>query len=365
MVTEDLVRSLGGFYCDCPEPLRMPMGPAGFCPRCGAKGVAFEDQLRLAQLHSNGYRNGIMTEDISAKYKPVDWHSAFKDVSEEIDWLFPPLLEKGTINALFGKPGTGKSLLALNIVLELVREGKVVTYFDDENRIEDIVERLRNFGVRNAAELGGLHMYSFAGLPPLDGPEGGEHLAGLADYHDADLVVLDTTTRMVSGDENAANTFLQLYRNSLVPLKAKGRTVLRIDHPGKDDHRGQRGSSAKAGDVDTIWRLFYEQDGMLALEREKSRSGHGENWIGVRRVEKPVLRHDWAALQNMPLVDDKIKDWSDRFDRWGIARDAGRPTLRAELKTHTDSEVSTTLLWLVAKYRKSLIPQDDKAEDGW
>jgi hypothetical protein len=204
-------------------------------------------------------------------------------------------------------------------------------------------------------------MYSFAGLPPLDSPDGGEHLASLADHHDADLVVLDTTTRMVEGDENQANTFLQLYRNSLVPLKSKGRTVLRIDHPGKDDHRGQRGSSAKAGDVDTIWRLFYEQDGMLALEREKSRSGHGEHWVGVLRTEKPVLRHDWTALDHMP-VTDQIKEWADRFTRWGVPLDAGRPTLREALKMHTDSEVSTTKLWLVAKYRKSLLPKTEEGE---
>jgi hypothetical protein len=71
----------------------------------------------------------------------------------------------------------------------------------------------------------------------------------------ASLVVLDTTTRMVQGRENDSDTFLQLYRCSLVPLKSRGITVLRLDHPGKDESRGQRGSSAKDGDCDTIWRL--------------------------------------------------------------------------------------------------------------
>ena len=67
--------------------------------------------------------------------------------------------------------------------------------------------------------------------------------------------MLDTSSRMVQGKENDSDTFIQLYRCSLVPLKRRGITVLRLDHPGKDESRGQRGSSAKDGDVDTIWRL--------------------------------------------------------------------------------------------------------------
>ncbi len=370
---EEIARSLGGIICACsPESnghVTMPIGPAGSCMFCGTKGPFWDAALELAKV--NGHMMNGHAVSFADKYTRVNWHSAFRSQPDEVDWLFPPLLEKGTINALFGKPGTGKSLLALNIVLELVRDGKTVAYFDDENRVEDIVERLKNFGA-SPGELDTLHMYSFAGLPPLDGTEGGEHLAGLAEHHKADLVVLDTTTRMVSGDENAANTFLQLYRCSLVPLKSRGITVLRIDHPGKDDHRGQRGSSAKSGDVDTIWRLFYESDGMLALEREKSRSGHGEAWIGVKRTEKPVLRHDWEALDHMPVTTE-IEDWGARFDRWGVPRDAGRPALREELKAHTDSEVSTTKLWLVAKYRRSLaraakgtppLRDHDGGEDG-
>lgn len=292
---------------------------------------------------------------VASKYKAVNWSEAFKHQPEEVDWLFPPILEAGTVNALFGPPGVGKSLITLEMAVALVREGRRVMYVDDENRIEDTVDRLQAFGV-GQSELGGLIMYSFAGLPPLDTPEGGEHLAALTDYNDPALVILDTTTRMVEGDENQANTFLQLYRCSLVPLKQRGVTVLRLDHPGKEGSKGQRGSSAKAGDVDTIWKIYCEQGDMLVLEREKSRSGHGEGWISIRREKYPVLRHDWQALDRMP-VTPQIEEWARRFDRWGVSRDAGRPTLRAVVKEKTANDgegVSTTLLALVARYRKSL-----------
>lgn len=302
---------------------------------------------------------------IAARYRPVNWAEAFRCQPDEVDWLFPPILEAGTVNALFGPPGVGKSLITLEIAVTLVRENRTVMYVDDENRVEDTVERLKAFGCVHE-ELQRLIMYSFAGLPPLDTPEGGRHLRAIAERHEPALVVLDTTTRMVEGDENASNTFLQLYRCSLVPLKQQGITVLRLDHPGKEGSRGQRGSSAKAGDVDTIWKICAEAGDMLILEREKSRSGHGEGWISVRRMKDPVLHHDWQALDKMP-VTPQVMEWAERFDRWGIPRDVGRPTLRTVLKEKTANDganISTTLLALVARYRKSLVQGSSGTGEG-
>ena len=318
-----------------------------------------EDLVPLDRPHNS---------NIASKYSPVNWTEAFKRQPEDVDWLFPPILETGTTNALFGKPGVGKSLITLEIAMTLVREGKKVMYLDDENRVMDTVDRLKSFGCKHD-ELAGLVMYSFAGLPPLDTPDGGEHLAALADLNDPALIILDTTTRMVEGDENSANTFLQLYRCSLVPLKKRGITVLRLDHPGKDDRQGQRGSSAKDGDVDSVWRLAHESDDMLVLERLKSRSGHGEGFISVKRLTDPLLAHDWQALDKMP-VTPQIMEWAARFNRWGVPRDSGRPTLRASMKEHNvdvddrKSGVSTTMLALIAKHRKAQAAQDKKRSAG-
>src|SRR5690348_4563598 len=54
---------------------------------------------------------------IAAHYLPVCWPEAWQDQPAETAWLHEPLLERGTVNALFGKPGTGKSLLALEVAL--------------------------------------------------------------------------------------------------------------------------------------------------------------------------------------------------------------------------------------------------------
>jgi hypothetical protein len=288
---------------------------------------------------------------ITRMYNPVDWFQVWKDAHEEPDWLFEPILEAGTVNALFGRPGVGKSLITLEMTMTIARGGRPVVYIDDENRIQDTVERLKAFSCR-PEELDKLFMYSFAGLPALDTPEGGQHLAALADRHEAALVVLDTTSRMVGGDENAATTYLQLYRCALVPLKSRGVTVLRLDHPGKDDSRGQRGSSAKLGDIDTLWKLSSESEDLLTLEREKSRSGHGEPAITIRRLHNP-LRHDWDALESLPVTGE-VMGWAQKFDSWGAPRTAGRPTLRAILDEKGQRGCSNTTLSVVVRYRKKL-----------
>jgi hypothetical protein len=155
---------------------------------------------------------------IASRYAAVNWHDAWKAQPAEIEWLIEPFLEAGTVNALFGPPGTGKSLLTLEIALRLVREGRTIVYVDDENRVNDLVERLQAFGA-TPGELDRLQAYSFAGLPPLDTTGGGLHLLAIAATANAHLVVLDTTSRMVQGKENDADTYLQLYRHTMIPLK--------------------------------------------------------------------------------------------------------------------------------------------------
>ena len=147
---------------------------------------------------------------IAGRYTPVDWEVAWKGRTDGVDWLIPPILEAGTVNVLYAKPGVGKSLLALQMALMLVRDGRTVVYVDDENRVSDVVERLQAYGA-DPGELARLLLYSFAGLPPLDTATGGAHLLALAATADAALVTLDATTRMIQGRENDADTFLQLY----------------------------------------------------------------------------------------------------------------------------------------------------------
>lgn len=290
-------------------------------------------------------------------YSPVNWDAAWKIVQDDPEWLYEPVLESGTVNALFGQPGIGKSLLAMWMSVEIAKKGFPVVYVDDENRIQDTVERLRAFGC-NPRELNNLFLYSFSGLPPLDTPDGGRHLSAVSERHAGKLVVLDTTSRMVEGDENSASTYLQLYRCSLVPLKAAGRCVLRLDHPGKDDAKGMRGSSAKVGDVDTIWRLTSSEDyEKFFLLREKSRSDHGQDMVCLKRTDGPPLKYIFDPVEYLP-VNDKILAVAKWLDSHGCPEYYGRPKVRGFMNDCVGSpKIDTNELAVVVRYRKSRLAE--------
>jgi hypothetical protein len=240
----------------------------------------------------------------------IDWHDAFAAKSPDVEWLVEPLLERGTLNAWFGKPASWKSLIALEVSAALAAGRAVlgapaadpvtVLYVDVENTASDVVERLQAFGYA-PGDLKRLVYSSFPDLPALDTLAGGGHLLALAEAHDPALVIIDTTSRVIAGKENDADTFLQLYRNTLVPLKQRGITVLRLDHPGKDTDRGQRGSSAKDGDVDTVWHVNRLSDTAVNFERRKSRSGHGLGVLHLTRGFGP-LRHEPGGTGIPPRV---------------------------------------------------------------
>lgn len=342
---DDIITSLGGVLCGC--LIRKPLGPMGRCDECGTTGPAYEEAVRRK------------VSEVTRRYKPVNWTEAFKTQPEDIEWLKEDFLEAGTLVSMFSKPGIGKSLIALEIAVEVVRAGHTVMYIDDENRISDTVDRLKAYRCK-PEELDRLIMYSFAGLPALDTDEGGQHLAALAAESEPKLVIMDTISRMVGGDENASATFLQLYRCALVPLKARGVAILRLDHSGKDDARGARGSSSKESDVDFTWRLARTGDNYFSLECQKSRNNHiayGQI-INLERKYEP-LRHVWDVQIEIPL--SQFAGIIRQMDILGIPVSYGRDKVRAILKDNgvggmRNDQLQAAIIERRNRTRRSFVP---------
>jgi 5S rRNA maturation endonuclease (ribonuclease M5) len=302
-----------------------------------------------------------------AKYTKIDWAMAWKEQPDDVEWLIEPIIEAGTINSLFAIPGAGKSLISLEIALTLVREGKPVVYIDDENRQVDTVERLKAFGA-SPEELDLLSMYNFAGLPALDTPCGGQDLLEIAQSDEAALVILDTTSRLVAGKENDADTYLQFYRCSLIPLKGAGIACLRLDHPGKDMERGERGSSAKRGDVDTTWALSKDTDDRFCLECLKCRTGRVEqgHMVFLTREYNP-LRHRWDLYPNVPK--DKVEALVYQMVRFRVPFNYGRDRVRDILAEHHVTARNEYLGAAIAAYRKTMgqqsVPDPPEKKNWW
>lgn len=329
----------------------VPLGddPQGDATEVGSDDVVDDDAELLA---------------LAAEYTPVDWRALWERAPEDIPWLCEPLIAAGRLVAIYSPPKVGKSLVTLEIAAALAagrpvlgnppRDPMNVVYVDLENSGEDIHERLSAMGY-TPDDLGNLLYFSFPSLPALDSARGGRHLLALAVAHRADLVVIDTVSRTIQGSENDADTFHALYRHALAPLKGRGVAVLRLDHSGKDPEQGQRGSSAKASDVDAVWMLVKRSETSLYLRRQESRSPHGADLVQLVRRTHP-LRHE--VLGHEAVDDGPVVELAAVLDGLGLPPTAGRERARAALAA-AGHRVSTSDLAAAIRYRKGRLQGGD------
>ena len=155
----------------------------------------------------------------------------------------------------------------------------------------------------NAEELEEhFHLLSFPDFAPFDVPQGGAELMKVVSILKPKLVVMDTASRTVQGKENDNNTWLDFYNYTGKLLKAAGIAYIRIDHTGKNADAGQRGGSAKKGDVDLVWYLKeIKKETVFLFENQKHRVPIEKLKFAVKRELLP-LRHvlenalDWRVL---------------------------------------------------------------------
>ena len=166
-----------------------------------------------------------------------------------------------------------------------------VLYLDFEMTKQILQERLKNMGATPDTDLTRLHYALLPPLLPMDTQEGGKQVCDLARLVQADLVIIDTFSRAVIGEENSSDTIRNYYAYTGRELKKEGRGLLRIDHAGKDAARGQRGSSGKNDDVDLVWELTRDTNN-LTLKRHK----HRHTWIPERVTMHVGEGHDFLNL---------------------------------------------------------------------
>ena len=194
----------------------------------------------------------------------INWTDFWNQTFPEQDWLIEPVIPRNQLVVIFAPGGTGKSLLALYIAAGLATGRNIfghdnkpvsILYMDYEMQQAQLHERLTAMGYNKATDLS---LLNYASLPPiasLDKPEGAKQICDLARQCQAELVIIDTFSRAVEGAENDADTVRNFYRWTALNLKQEGRSLLRIDHAGKDIKKGARGTSAKNDDVDLVWQM--------------------------------------------------------------------------------------------------------------
>ena len=245
-------------------------------------------QAKLAELHARAQLHtspapstGVGPTGVNGL---IDWFDIFHSVNPEgDDWLLEPLVPRQRLTAVVAEAKAGKSLLLLEAGLAVATgrpflshprcEPRRVLYLDYEMTAADLRARASDMGYGGddydiVREM--VAYYQLPGLAPLDTPEGAAQLLGLVDTHGPELVIVDTLGRAVEGEENSNDTGRNFYRLAALPVRARGITLVRADHLGKDRSRGPRGGSAKSDDVDLEWHLTRKRD-VVTLKRALTR----------------------------------------------------------------------------------------------
>ncbi|MGA0895039.1 MAG: AAA family ATPase [Ilumatobacteraceae bacterium] len=322
--------------------------------------------LRTANV-ANAVLDG-RTVDIDTYAHLVDWGTFWSADNPDEEWLAYPLIPKGRSVALYAPAKAGKSTVVLAAVAALASGGSIlgnppvepadVLYLDYEMTHADLYERLSELGYGPHTDLRRLHYALLPSLPPLDTPGGAAVVVDLADRLNCQLVVVDTFGRAVEGDEDKADTVRAFYRHTGLALKAKGIAVLRTDHAGKDVDRGQRGSSAKADDVDVVWSLKRTETG-VHLKRTHSRVAWVPNELLVDRIDRDGITSYVAAADSYP---EGTKETMVLLEQLAVPADASARKAAQALRD-AGHRVRNDVLRAAQKARRTVrMPVDNSAK---
>lgn len=192
-------------------------------------------------------------------------------------YLIDKILPKGALGCVYGKPGSGKSFLALDWALCVAHgapwgareiRGGPVLYI--------VAEGSGGLGIRVRAWL------EHANLADIDNIQFLPLAVNLLDLHQRAallqvateigpvLIIIDTLARsMVGGDENSARDVGLLIDAADRLRQATNATVVLVHHTGKDGQT-YRGSSALEGACDTMIEVQLDGDRVtVACEKQK------------------------------------------------------------------------------------------------
>ena len=285
---------------------------------------------------------------------PVDWHAMFAKETD-IEWLVDDLWPHRRQLQIFAAKKTGKSLIMLWIAINLALgrdpftgrniAARRVTYLDYEMSPDDIVDRLREMGFSPDDIPDTFRYYLLPLLPPLDTPEGGAKLMRLVERDQTEVLVFDTLSRVVQGEENSNDTYMDLYAYTGLRLKKAGIALARLDHEGHESGRA-RGASAKADDVDINWQVKRTDDGYRFVNRG-SRVPYVADHIDIGKHDDPLrferVGDSWPA---------GTKAKADELDTIGAPVEISNREARSALKEAGRSVGTSAVLAKAITLRK-------------
>lgn len=287
---------------------------------------------------------------------PVDWEALFKRESNT-EWLVPEIWPVGRQVHLHAKRKTGKSLITLWMAccLAVGRDPfsndpirpVVVAYLDYEMTEDDLLERVEQMGFTAEQLHNRLFYFLHPAIPMLDTATGGEALMETLTAYGVEAVIIDTLSRVVAGEENSNDTYINFYKRTGQLLKAAGIAMLRLDHEGHESGRS-RGASAKADDVDLVWQLRAIDGGGFQFVRKAARIAWIPETVSIAKAEDSSLCFQRTGDAWIAGTLEKVHE----LDACDVPTDASRRTASQMLKDGGYMPGKTAVLVSALRYRQ-------------
>ena len=279
-------------------------------------------------------------KQLIANFKPLDKITIKLDdfiltvnqIREKKSQYFPtlikPWLKEGQTTILYGKAGSGKSLLSILIAYIVgLKEYKEVEigewqvkhptgclYIDGEMGEQEMNERISQYEYlgRQSQE----HRIKILSLPEYQlATEDSFYLSvrenqlkilhWLRDHPNYKLIVLDSVTTLFGlQEENDNSEWSNKVNPFLRDLRALGIACILLHHAGKDAKKGLRGATAMEAMAYNIFRLTNHG----AKEQER-----GEAWFVLSTDKQRASKYSFKkfALHFFPSMDGKDTEWEE------------------------------------------------------
>lgn len=235
------------------------------------------------------------------------------------EWLIENICERDSVMAIFGKPKSGKSFIAVDMAASLslgipfhghkTKQAAVVYVCGEGNR--GIARRLHAFQ--------SLHKQNLTNAPLLLSTRGARMLdekdhqmlkdnIDLAQdkYGQIGMIVIDTLARSMNGDENSTSD-MNAFIEKVDDLKdSYGAAVNLIHHTGHGTSQRARGSSALPGALDWEYRCERKDMGtdmFLTLEQTLVKDGNPMKPLNFKFVEQRLPFFDDMSSGALQIVD--------------------------------------------------------------
>jgi len=231
----------------------------------------------------------------------------------EPQFLCDSHLYRGGLHCIAGAPDCGKTTLAFNWAVTLMKLSLPVLIMDEEGGREIVVEKLSALGA-TVEDLTYLTYIEFPGL--MWTPADIARLQKTAEQTKPVLAIWDSSAAFMARaglDENGAPDVTTFWANVLIPLARKYHAaVLVIDHDTKstEESRDARGSGAKLATIDVQIKVKMEtpftrhQEGQLTFTITKDRRGYLHRYwdVTVTPVMSPDPPSVPTTVQSSPRV---------------------------------------------------------------